>query len=148
VGPSRPTAKIGPPSAFLDRLQAAASADRVNLLQTHLRETLADVLSYDTPERVEPQQGFFEMGVDSLMAVEFRNRLETSLGQSLPPTLAFDFPNCQAMAEYLSVVLFSPRPRPETNGPPLRASDQLDRVLANIDQLTDDEATRALIQFP
>ena len=49
------------------------------------------------------EHGFFEMVMDSLMAVQFRTRLENLFGLQLPATLAFDYPNIQ----YLSAFLWS-----------------------------------------
>ena len=61
-----------------------------------LQAEVATVLGVsETPPR---DQGFFEMGIDSLMAVELRRRLESWLGQSLPSTLAFDYPNIGALS--------------------------------------------------
>ena len=45
------------------------------------------------------------MGMDSLMAVEFKNRMTKSLGsalsQPLPSTLIFNYPNIEAISLYL-----------------------------------------------
>src|SRR6516225_628246 len=46
-------------------------------------------------------QGFFEMGLDSLMAVELRSRLEKALGISLPVTMLFDQPTIHTLADTL-----------------------------------------------
>ena len=43
------------------------------------------------------------MGMDSLMAVDLRNRLKNAMGPriAMPATLFFDFPNLNALADYL-----------------------------------------------
>lgn len=43
----------------------------------------------------------FDMGMDSLMAVELRGRLERSLGVPLPSTLTFNYPTIRALTDYL-----------------------------------------------
>ena len=47
---------------------------------------------------VTAQTGFFELGMDSIMAVELKNKLSAELSLSLPSTLAFDYPNVEALA--------------------------------------------------
>ena len=53
------------------------------------------------PAEIDPQLGFFDLGMDSMTAVEFRELLEQTLGCSLPATLAMDRPRVSEVVEYL-----------------------------------------------
>jgi NADP-dependent 3-hydroxy acid dehydrogenase YdfG len=88
---------------FLDQLRKRASSERWNCLRAHVAEEVAKVLGLVRPQSLDPHQGFFRMGMDSLMAVQLRQRLENSLdGYSLPLTLAFEYPNIEALTRYLA----------------------------------------------
>ncbi len=50
---------------------------------------------------------FMELGVDSLMAVDIRNRLTHSVALDLPATLLFDQPHLEALLDYLHQRLFA-----------------------------------------
>ena len=77
-------------------------AEREPALKAFLRGELAAVLGMPDAARVPTKQGFFEIGMDSLMTVELAHRLESSLGIKLPANLAIDYPNIEALASYLS----------------------------------------------
>jgi hypothetical protein len=47
------------------------------------------------------QQGLFDMGLDSLMAAELKERLQQSLGVPLPATLTFNYPTIEALVDYV-----------------------------------------------
>ena len=91
------TADVG---ALTDELRAAPAARRRRMLQRRLRQEVATVLNSNADD-ILTNQGFRELGMDSLMSVELRNRLERLLGCALVSTLAFDFPNVELLADHL-----------------------------------------------
>lgn len=71
------------------------------MLQTHIQETVGQLLGYPAGQLPPLTKGFSDLGMDSLMSVEVRRRLERSLGLPLPTTLAFDYPTVQALVQYI-----------------------------------------------
>ena len=88
------------PAGVLARLRDAPASGRRDILRSHLRTTLGQVLEMDG-SRIPDQRGFFDMGLDSLTAMELRTRLQGSLGMTLPATLAFDYGTLDALADFL-----------------------------------------------
>src|SRR4051812_22442057 len=88
--------KRGSASEIIGLLQTASVADRREILTAFLKRTAAGTLGLEE-SKVELQAGLMSMGMDSLMAVEFRNRLKKAFGekssQILPATLIFNYPN-------------------------------------------------------
>ncbi len=66
-----------------------------------VRAEVASVLGHSSPEGIDGERAFNELGFDSLAAVELRNRLATATGLRFPATLVFDYPNCTALAGHL-----------------------------------------------
>lgn len=62
---------------------------------------VAEVLGHTRAEAVDPERGFGELGVDSLSALELRNRISADTGVRLSTTLTFDYPNPAAIAALL-----------------------------------------------
>jgi acyl carrier protein len=109
--PAARTAARGTPSGTASGTTSVATqprwdtlppAEREPALKAWLRGELAAILGMPDATRVPTKQGFFEIGMDSLMTVELVNRLESSLGIKLPANLAIDYPNIEALASYLA----------------------------------------------
>jgi NADP-dependent 3-hydroxy acid dehydrogenase YdfG/acyl carrier protein len=120
------TPESGAPLA--DRLAGLAPHDQRRELLALVRSQTATVLGHRSPESVLPDAGFLETGLDSLTAVDLRNRLAMMTSMQLPPTLAFDYPSPVALAEFLWSQL---DPAPQETGTGTSTADlhgELDRL--------------------
>jgi len=88
-------------SGILRRLSQAGEDERLKLLTGYLKQEVERVLAFDSGMRIEPEDKLFDVGLDSLMAVELQNRLQASLKCTLSNTLFFEYPTLAAVAEYL-----------------------------------------------
>ena len=92
---------------FGQQLEAAPPSQRRGLLAEYLRIQVGKTLGVSSPEEIELGQRLFDLGLDSLMAVELRSRLQSSLGCSLRSTLLFDYPTIEALVDYLAKEVLS-----------------------------------------
>jgi acyl carrier protein len=93
--------------SFVQRFKASAPSEQRELLLAHVRESVATILGFNLVELLDVQQGFFKLGMDSLMTVQVRKRLESSLGCSLPSTIAFEYPSVLSLTKYLETQLLA-----------------------------------------
>ncbi|MYV98407.1 type I polyketide synthase [Streptomyces sp. SID3343] len=94
--------KAADPERLAARLAAAAPGPvRRRLLEDHVGELVRAVLRLGrTP--VDPSAPLGALGIDSLTALELRNRLEGDLDLKLPATLMWAHPNLSALADNLA----------------------------------------------
>ncbi|MDT0343459.1 type I polyketide synthase [Streptomyces sp. DSM 44938] len=134
TGPARRSAAAAGPDAaggpaLPQRLAGLSPTDRFETLLDAVRTHVAVVLGHAGPHSVEIDRGFRELGIDSLTAVELRNRLTADTGLRLPATLIFDHPSPADLVTYLEAEL-----RPES-GPDATADAEeaaIRRALATI----------------
>ena len=135
-------------------LQSAAPAERRAIVEAHLADVLSQVLRIER-DQIDPHRPLSSIGFDSLMALEYRNRLEASLELTLPATLVWGHPTIAALAPHLAermgLPFGDPAPGPQSAMPaadpqPLAAGVAwpLSQTMAELDSLSDDDALRAL----
>ncbi|WP_306102563.1 acyltransferase domain-containing protein [Streptomyces acidiscabies] len=121
-------------SALRRDLAALPARDRVGVLLDLVRTQVAGVLRYEPGRTVRAERAFKDLGFDSLVAVELRNRLRAATGLRLPATLVYDHPTPRALAEHLLE-----RVMPDGALPPVT---RLDEVAAALDGLPPDDPRR------
>lgn len=126
-----------------------------------LRKAVAKIVGMADPAAIDLYQGLFEMGMDSLMSVELKTRLERQVGRSLPSTLTFNYPTIHDLAGYLEeqVLAMLPGEPPATPLPAVGQGSPLERVTdesmagvsddenaREIDDLSEDELAQRLME--
>ncbi|MCX6040995.1 MAG: SDR family NAD(P)-dependent oxidoreductase, partial [Caldilinea sp.] len=91
--------QTGQPSSLIQRLQQLPLGQRQPALDAEIQEQVRQVIA--AASLPDLQQGFADLGMDSLMAVELKNRLERLIGQPLPATLAFNYPTVDRLSKFL-----------------------------------------------
>ncbi|MFG2911253.1 SDR family NAD(P)-dependent oxidoreductase, partial [Kitasatospora sp. NPDC048286] len=120
TAPQRVRARAAQPAGneFAERLAGLDTTQRLAAALELVRASAASVLGHSSADTVDASAGFKELGVDSLSAVELRNRINSATGLRLSATLVFDYPTPGALAEHLQEQLAkaaglvqAPRPR-------------------------------------
>jgi acyl carrier protein len=128
----------------LDRVEPTAKRA---VLVRFLQHELASVLLFAADEDVDTHQGFFEMGMDSLTAVELQQRLERELGVKLPAAVLFNYPTVEALVDHfaetvpdLGINISERHDEPA----PMALESTSGSLLDQIESLTDDQVEQLL----
>ena len=128
-------------SSFLNEFSTTADNDRDALTHNYVERNVVAVLNLSKSKKVDRTQGFLDMGMDSLTAVELRNRLSQELMRSLPATLIFDYPNINKLAKYLLQILSDQIPKSE-----IASSKETEIATQNIAELSEQQAAEELLK--
>ncbi|MYD19498.1 MAG: SDR family NAD(P)-dependent oxidoreductase [Rhodothermaceae bacterium] len=111
----------------ISQLRRMPAAEHKDLLISFLQQELQAVLRL--PSAPSSTVGFFDLGMDSLMAVELRNRLNRAFADEYVAsnTVVFDYPDINMLAEHLADELGSLGPAPA----PLQLVTQQQPVVRN-----------------
>ncbi|MFD8088283.1 SDR family NAD(P)-dependent oxidoreductase, partial [Kitasatospora sp. NPDC059722] len=135
--------RTGAVAALAARLSELREADRLRHVVDLVRTEAAGVLGHASPQAVAAERDFHDLGIDSLTALELRNRLTAVTGLRLPATLVFDHPTSAVLGAHLLGVLLDEQDA--ADGAALFGRlDRLDAALAEADT---DEATRNAVSL-
>jgi acyl carrier protein len=130
-----------------DAILAAEPMERRRLLQSYLSEQVARALGL-SPSKLDLQQSLSELGLDSLMAVELKNRIAVDLKVNVPVVkflqgLSVDQAVTQVLEQLaIEAVDLTLSPAPPVVPPGERQNAE--RLLAELDQLSDEQVSALL----
>jgi len=104
VGETAPGARSAVPPPPTPRM---AGEEREQFVEQSVISASAKVLGFRAGEVPPLDVPLTDLGLDSLMAVDLRNRLQTALGRDLPPTIVFDYPTISALTGMLETMLWA-----------------------------------------
>jgi phthiocerol/phenolphthiocerol synthesis type-I polyketide synthase C len=126
--------------AIRAQLDALDAAERPGRLASAIADEIRGVLRSSDP--IDHDQPLETLGLDSLMALELRNRLEASLGITLPVALVWAYPTITdlagALCERMDYAL--PADAQETSDPEPELSDEEMDLLSDLVEASELEA--------
>jgi acyl transferase domain-containing protein/acyl carrier protein len=96
------TAEEGGDASWVTELAPLSERERERAVLELVRSRAALVMGHDAPDSLDVRQPFRELGFDSLMAVELRNKLRAATGLALPATVVFDYPSCVELSAHIT----------------------------------------------
>src|SRR4051794_21637736 len=147
--------RLAPKKSARPRVQRTGGASALEVdraaeqIEEWLLQWLVNRLSMDA-STVSRDRPFAEFGVDSLTAVELSQELEDEFGVPLPAVVAWNYPTPAALARYLAEQTLginepsAHESQASNNAAAAQDDQQLAALLAEIENLSDEEAARIL----
>jgi len=88
-------------ATWVKHLLSLQPKQRTQFLTETIQQEVARILSLPDARKIHLDKSLQEFGMDSLMAVELRNKLSALIGKKLPVSLLFDYPNILALAGFI-----------------------------------------------
>lgn len=139
------TGRTGGYPSFLDQLKQTPPEEQIKFLRGYLTLEINKVLGLEASHTLNPRQGFTDIGLDSLMAVELSNRLQKTLDRRLPSTLTFEYSNIESLTNFLAtevLAISTAAVSAETVSP---ADRQREAINAEVESIPDEKLEDALL---
>ncbi|MBF0099467.1 MAG: acyltransferase domain-containing protein [Desulfobacterales bacterium] len=136
---------------LLEQLANSGIQERRTILTMHLKRMVAAVLKMNDSD-VAARERLFDLGLDSVMALELKNLLQKELQIVLSATLLFDYPTIESLLDYLlDEILIKKLPKiqeiqnPQSPNIDVDSKHGLNPTQVSIDTLSEDEAEDLLL---
>jgi acyl transferase domain-containing protein/acyl carrier protein len=127
---------------WAERIAAAAPAQRQDLLRGLVAAEAIKALGLDPAQPLDPQRSLYDIGLNSLIALDLSRAIAGRIGRTLPATMLFNYSTVEAIGRYLSDDVFSNTPAQAAPAHPSGATAH--GVLQQIEDLSDEEVDRLL----
>lgn len=98
---------------FKKQLVRLSESERLGLLRNTLFSEIRRVLRLPQGQEIDDDKNLFEFGIDSLMALELKNRLQLLLNQPIANTLIMEHPTVKDLSEFLLTIIEPYKAQPE-----------------------------------
>jgi len=132
-----------PEASERETILAAPPPEREGRLAAFLATQVARVMQLQ-PDTIDDAQPLRTLGLDSLMAVEIRNRVQAGLGVSLPLAVLLEGPSVAHLAGRLLPMLEAPSPVPPGAGARDLDAGDAARLLQELPELSNDQVDELL----
>lgn len=137
-------------SKFIDDLKETVVEDRLEKVRKFLVDQTKSVLGLDPDYNFDASKNLSEMGLDSLMGIELKNKIDKAIGRKLPATLVFNYPTINDISQYLlyEVLDLGEKEKPSETGSPAdnTAHEDMEEVINELENLSDEEAEALLLK--
>ena len=123
-------------------LADAPPRERFELLAAHIQEQVVSVMGFGPEDAPELDQGLFDMGLDSLLALDLKNRLQASLMRDVPAAALFEHSTIASLTDYILHELLELSASEIITTTPRAKTD----VVADIAELSEAEVERLLAE--
>jgi acyl transferase domain-containing protein len=113
-----------------------------------VRDQVGQILGIDVPRQLDTEKPLIELGFDSLLALELRNRLALATRTNLPAGLLFVHPSIVGLADYITESVLDCGSLPgKSAARPAWGEGTLAAIAGQVRGLSDAEADRTLDEF-
>lgn len=123
-------------STLLTTLEKTPPTRRDAVLTGKLVEIISKSLRLRTGQEIDSRERLFDLGVDSIIAVELKNRLQSEIGLPISSTLLFDYPTIESLVKYILSDLLSDQLNEQKES---KLSVKSNNSIESLDSDTDDE---------
>lgn len=88
-------------TAFLEEYYTLFDSEKADYVSTYLQHMFAQLLGFPKGKLPEKEQGFFDMGLESLTSNNALAQIEGMLGMTLDVQMLFNYPNIMKLTAYL-----------------------------------------------
>jgi len=125
---------------ILAKLEAASPEERQEILIEHIRGQVVQVLGLSSSQLPEMNVGFMEMGMDSLMAVELKNRLQNQLETHLPETIAMEYPTVAKLSLYVEELMeWQAKEQEKVSGGQSQREESEEDLFPNLEEISEED---------
>jgi acyl carrier protein len=131
-------------NAWLEGLGGLSPQERKMRLLNFVGGETRKVFGVMPEDPLDETRGLFQLGMDSLMSVRLKRRLQEGTGLRLPGTLTLTYPTITAIVEYLEERLFPSMIWPSVSAPAASAHARDGSFSASVAGMNEAETNAAI----